>query len=101
MHRGIKYAPKEQKPLVDLMVTQALISRPFAGPPGIPADRLKVLRDAFEKSWKDPKLVADAAKMGRPIEFVGGEEVASIVKSALDQPKEVVDFLKEIIIMEK
>ena len=93
-------APKEQKPLVDLMVTQALISRPFAGPPGIPADRLKILRDAFEKSWKDPKLVADAAKMGRPIEFVGGEEVEGIIKSALNQPKEVIDFMKEIIIME-
>jgi tripartite-type tricarboxylate transporter receptor subunit TctC len=94
-------APKAQKPLVDLMVTQALISRPFAGPPGIPADRLKILRAAFEKSWKDPKLVADAKKMGRPIEFVGGEEVEAIIKSALDQPKEVVDFLKEIIIMEE
>ena len=93
-------APAGQKPLVDLMVTQALISRPFAGPPGIPADRLKVLRDAFEKSWKDPKLVADAEKMGRPIEFVNGKEVEEIVKSALDQPKEVIDFMKEIIIME-
>jgi tripartite-type tricarboxylate transporter receptor subunit TctC len=94
-------APKEQKALVDLMVTQALISRPFAGPPGIPAERLKILRDAFEKSWRDPKLVADAEKMGRPIEFVGGEEVADIIKSALDQPKEVVDFLKKIIVLEE
>ena len=94
-------APADQKALVDLMITQGLISRPFAGPPGIPEDRLQVLREAFEKSWKDPKMTADAERMGRPIEFVNGPEVAEIVNSALDQPAEVVAFMKEIIVPEE
>jgi tripartite-type tricarboxylate transporter receptor subunit TctC len=88
-------APPEQKPVVDLMVAQAMISRPYAGPPGIAPDRVKILRDAFEKAWNDPGLLADAQKMGRPIDFRDGATVEAIVKGALDQPEEVVQMLKE------
>lgn len=96
-----EYAPADQTPVVDLMVSQGLISRPYAGPPGIPPERVKILREAFEQAWRDPGLLADAKKMGRPIDFRSGETVAKIVKGALNQPASVVKMLKEATGMDK
>ena len=90
-----EYAPPEQKAVVDLMVAQGLISRPYAAPPDVSPERLKVLREAFEKAWSDPGMLADAQKMGRPVDLRNGDTVAKIVKGALNQPDEVVDMLKD------
>ncbi|MDF1553645.1 MAG: tripartite tricarboxylate transporter substrate binding protein [Deferrisomatales bacterium] len=90
-----EYAPPEQKAVVDLMVAQGLISRPYAAPPDVSPERLQVLREAFEKAWKDPEMLSHAEKMGRPIDFRGGETVAKIVQGALNQPAEVVAMLKD------
>jgi hypothetical protein len=38
------------------------IGRPFVAPPDLPADRLKMLRDAFDATMKDPDFAAEAAK---------------------------------------
>jgi hypothetical protein len=42
--------------------------RPLVTPPGAPADRLKILRDAFDKSASDPALLAAAEK--RRLEWI-------------------------------
>lgn len=55
----------------------------FAGPPGIPAARLAVLRAAFQKAVADSSTVAQANKEGDPIGFVSGASVATQVKAAI------------------
>jgi tripartite-type tricarboxylate transporter receptor subunit TctC len=91
-----EYVKKEYKNVADFMVSQALISRPFAGPPGIPEDRHNVLLEAFEKAWNDPELLAEAEKTNRPVTFFNGHEVAELVKNALNQPQDVIELLKEV-----
>lgn len=91
------YSRPEVEPLIDLMVSQALISRPFAATPGIPEERFAVLYEAFEKAWNDPELISEAERTGRPLEFLPGKEVSEIVKGAIEQPAHVVDLLKEIV----
>jgi tripartite-type tricarboxylate transporter receptor subunit TctC len=86
--------PPEYQDLVELMMSQILLGRPFAGPPDIPEDRLNILREAFEKTWRDPEVMKQAEKMGRPIDFVNAEETEAAVKNALNQPPEVMEFLK-------
>ena len=88
--------PEKTKPLANFMVSQGLITRPFAGPPDIPQDRLDILREAFEKSCKDPDLLADAEKMDLTIELITGEEVEQLVKDALNQPPELIELIKEL-----
>jgi hypothetical protein len=39
------------------------IGRPILGPPGIPPERVKILRRAFDAVMRDPAFLADAAKM--------------------------------------
>ncbi len=86
---------EEYKTLIDLLLFLVVFNRPYAGPPDIPADRIKILRDAFEKSWRDPELVKQAEKIGVPINYIGHTEAVKLVKSALKQPPAVVKLLKE------
>ncbi|MDF1593587.1 MAG: tripartite tricarboxylate transporter substrate-binding protein [Desulfobacterales bacterium] len=88
-------APKEYAGLVDLMLFMVRFNRPVAGPPGIPADRLKILQDAFKQACQDPELLEQAKKIDVPILFIGAEEGEKLVKNALNQPPEIVKLLKE------
>ena len=47
--------------------------RPWTAPPGMAADRIDILRDAWSNTLKDPELVAEAKKRSWPVEPVGGE----------------------------
>ena len=80
---------------VALIQSQGDIARLTAGPPGVPADRLAMLIEAYRKAMNDPDLQARAEKFGYPIEPAYGEEVAQIVARALRQPDEIVATLTE------
>ncbi|HWP35477.1 MAG TPA: tripartite tricarboxylate transporter substrate-binding protein [Thermodesulfobacteriota bacterium] len=67
-----------------------VIGRPYVAPPGTPADRLEILREAFAKVTRDPEAAAEAAKAKFELEYLPGEEAARIVREIFAQPEEVV-----------
>jgi tripartite-type tricarboxylate transporter receptor subunit TctC len=69
------------------------LGRPLFGPPGIPADRVKVMRAAFMKIMNDPDVLAEARTKGLEPSPVSGDEVESLVKD-LVQPPEVIQRMK-------
>jgi tripartite-type tricarboxylate transporter receptor subunit TctC len=71
--------------------------RPWTAPPGLPEDRLKILRQAWINTLKDPDLVAEAKKRNWPVEPVGGEELAALAKEVIAQPPEVIQRLKKLL----
>ncbi|MFM1814230.1 MAG: hypothetical protein RLZ98_925 [Pseudomonadota bacterium] len=73
------------------------VFRVFGGPPGIPADRLAALRDAFGKTMKDPEYIGKLAKAQKPHEPAVGEEVVALIQDALKQPPEAIALLKGIV----
>jgi tripartite-type tricarboxylate transporter receptor subunit TctC len=83
------------KTLVALIQSQGDIARLTAGPPGIPADRLAALRDAYRKALEDKELQAKAEKLERPVEPAYGDDVLNAIKEALNQAPETVALLKE------
>ena len=90
------YVKDEQgKRLLALLEALSDLGRLTAGPPGIPADVLKVLRDAHEKAVKDPELIAEATKVNIPVKFGSGEFVTQRIKEALTQTPETVALLKQ------
>ena len=90
------YVKDEQgKRLLALLEALSDLGRLTAGPPGIPADVLKVLRDAHEKAVKDPELIAEAMKVNIPVKFGSGEFVTERIKQALTQTPETVALLKQ------
>lgn len=88
-------AKPNAKALIALVKSQGDISRLTVGPPGIPADRLAALRDAFKKAMEDKEAQQKVAKLGRPLDPAIGEEVAAMVKQALNQSPETIALLKE------
>jgi len=86
---------KRYTPVVKLLNTLNVLARPFAGPPGIPADRLKMLRDAFYKSCNDPEFLAFAEKSGVPVDLTKGEEAMEMVEGILELDPDLVKLIKD------
>jgi tripartite-type tricarboxylate transporter receptor subunit TctC len=61
--------------LVKVLLSPDDMGRPFFGPAGIPADRVKQMREAFAKIMNDPDVVAEAQKKGLDPNFVSGDEL--------------------------
>jgi tripartite-type tricarboxylate transporter receptor subunit TctC len=85
----------EQRQAMDLMFSRDVLGRPFNAPPELPADRVQVLRSAFNAAVKDPALLADADKGKMEIELVTGEEVEGIIRKAYATPKPIVDRVRD------
>jgi tripartite-type tricarboxylate transporter receptor subunit TctC len=82
------------KPAIGFLVGMQDIGRPFAGPPGIPKDRLKILRTAFNKALADPQLKKFAKKAERPVGLVPAKEVTAWAKGMFELPPDVVKVIK-------
>ncbi|MCG6901249.1 MAG: hypothetical protein LJE68_01075 [Rhodobacter sp.] len=76
--------PAGQLKILDAWDGLSAVGRPVAAPPGVPADRLAFLRDAFSKSMTDPDFVAKAEDSGRDLAFADGERTGAIAKAATD-----------------
>ena len=63
----------------------------------MPAERIKVLRDAFAKTVSDPALVADAQKRKWDLEPSTGEELEATAKEIMVQPPEVIERMKRLL----
>lgn len=84
--------PQDKQALRLIFATQEM-GRPFAAPPGIPADRAGVLRKAFLSALKDPELMAEAAKQNLEIDAISGEEITKLLVELYETPKETVDLV--------
>lgn len=84
----------------DIALTKLALStnfgKPFTAPPGIPRDRVKILRTAFQKALTDPQAVAEARKLNMEIQMLTGEQVQRMAKDVLSMDKEVVNQLKKV-----
>jgi tripartite-type tricarboxylate transporter receptor subunit TctC len=65
------------------------LERPIGAPPGVPEERLRALREGFDRAMKDPALLADAEKTQLGIEPMTGAAIAAFVDDAYRAPAEV------------
>jgi tripartite-type tricarboxylate transporter receptor subunit TctC len=72
------------------------MGRPLFGPPGMPADRVKLLRDGFNKMMNDPELLADAKKKGLDVAPLSGEDVEALIKEAGVPSPDLIQRLKPL-----
>jgi tripartite-type tricarboxylate transporter receptor subunit TctC len=80
-------------------VSRQTMARPYVAPPGIPADRLRALRAAFDATMKDPAFLADAKRQELEVRPVSGAEAQVLIKDIYATPAEVVkltiDYMKD------
>ena len=60
------------------------VGRPVAAPPGVPADRLEFMQNAFDQVMNDPDFIAEAAESERDLLYASGAEMADLAKTATE-----------------
>ena len=80
----------DQRQILKLMLIGQAMARPFAAPPGIPADRKAALIAAFERTTKDPDFLAEAEKLNFEVNPVGADKLDALLAEAYATPKDVI-----------
>jgi len=97
--RLIDLAPNENaKKIFELMSEGSDIGRPMVTAPGVPADRVKALREAFAKTMEDPEFKAAAAKLDVDIEPTLGEDLQRLAEKMLTAPPSIIDQLNAAVL---
>ncbi|MGZ8445343.1 MAG: hypothetical protein ACXWXZ_18260, partial [Candidatus Binatia bacterium] len=73
-------------------------ARPLIAPPATPSDRVKILRDGYEKASKDPELLAEAKKLSIEIAPLRGEQLQKTAVGIIKQPAEVTEQIKKLFV---
>jgi tripartite-type tricarboxylate transporter receptor subunit TctC len=89
--------PAPTRALVTAILASGDLGRPFITPPGIPADRLKILRDGFRKTMADPAFLADVKARKLEVDPDFGEELEIIAREAVSQPRDIVERMKKLL----
>jgi tripartite-type tricarboxylate transporter receptor subunit TctC len=82
----------EQKAALKLIVARQSIARPFAAPPGIPPERARALREAFDATMKDPDFIAEAKAQSLDVDPVTGAEVETLIREVYASSPEAVQL---------
>jgi tripartite-type tricarboxylate transporter receptor subunit TctC len=80
----------EQRQIFKMIFARQTMGRPYAAPPGLPADRLAALRTAFMDTMTDKEFLDEAEQNKFEINAVNGEQLEALVKEVYRTPPEVV-----------
>jgi tripartite-type tricarboxylate transporter receptor subunit TctC len=80
----------EQRQILRFFSTDIVIGRPFVTSPGVPAERVALLRQAFDRMLKDPVFLADCKKSGIDIGPVAGTAIQKIVTEFMNTPAPII-----------
>jgi tripartite-type tricarboxylate transporter receptor subunit TctC len=92
-----KYAKSEDDTKVlHLVFDQSILGRPMLAPPGLPADRVKALRDGFIATLKDPQFLADAGKAQMEILPATAAEIDKLLATFYAYPPAIIRKAKQV-----
>jgi tripartite-type tricarboxylate transporter receptor subunit TctC len=93
-HPAFKHLPNvmdlanspENRQILGIVLSAQGLGRPFFAPPGVPADRVKALQDAFAATTKDPEFLIEAAAQKFDIEATSGPDMAAYINRLYATP---------------
>ena len=87
----------DDRKLMELYYAADEIGYPYAAPPGVPADRLKALQQAFRDTLNDPAFVADANLQKLDVHPISAEKVTKSISDSYAVPQSIVKRLQTIL----
>jgi tripartite-type tricarboxylate transporter receptor subunit TctC len=87
----------EDRQLLQYLYAGQDIGRPFVAPPDLPPDRLKVLRDAFNATMKDPDFAAEVKRHKFELEPEDGAHLTALIKNIYATPKPIIERVSNLI----
>jgi tripartite-type tricarboxylate transporter receptor subunit TctC len=88
----------EDRQVMELVYSQAVIGRPYVLPAGVPPERVAALRKAFMAALKDPALLAEAAKMKLDVEPISGDDAQTMVTQWFATPPNIIARAKKSLV---
>jgi hypothetical protein len=76
----------DERKVLEIILSPQEYSRPFAFPPGVPADRVRAVRDAFKQMMNDPEVKAEAEKIGLELSYLGPEQIDKLIDETFNAP---------------
>lgn len=89
--------PENIRQLAKILLSGNDVGRPFVGTPGIPSDRVQILREGLMKTVSDPELVAEAKRRIWDVTPASGEELEGVAREVITQPPAVIEQLKRLL----
>jgi tripartite-type tricarboxylate transporter receptor subunit TctC len=83
--------------LAKVILASGDFGRPIVAPPGVPADRIKALRDGFDKTLADPAFLAEAEKRRLEIDPTKWDEMEPLAKEVMLTPPDVVARMRKLL----
>ena len=90
-------ATPEDKAMFAFDVSGGEVGRSFLAPPGVPADRVALLRKAFDETMADPELLAEIEKAKLDFHPASGEKLRKIIADTADVPPAVVERMTALL----
>jgi tripartite-type tricarboxylate transporter receptor subunit TctC len=91
-------ANEEDRQVLELILIPQEMGRPFVAPPGVPAERLAILRRAFEATWNDPDYLAEAKRLQMEIEPMTGADMQALLERAYGRPQNIISRATALIL---
>jgi tripartite-type tricarboxylate transporter receptor subunit TctC len=88
---------EEQKLAIELLYAGQEIGRPFVAPPGLAPERLKMVRDAFDATMRDPQFADEARRNKFEVDPVSGDKLTALIQKIYATPKPIVERIGNLI----
>jgi tripartite-type tricarboxylate transporter receptor subunit TctC len=86
-----------ERQILNMVISRQVMGRPFVAPPGIPPDRARALRAAFDATLADKDFLAEAATRGLDVNPVSGAAVDKLIGKLYATPPDVIAETKQMI----
>ena len=87
----------EQREILDILSGDIAVGRPILTAPGVPADRVRALRKAFDDTMRDPQFIESAAKANMYLNPMAGEELQEIAGRIASPSPAVIEKVRDAI----
>ena len=87
----------EDRQIMEVVFAKYGMARPFFTAPGVPPDRLALLRRAFDATMSDPVVIAEAKKLGMEVSPVRGESVETLVMKMMATPDDLAARARDVL----
>jgi tripartite-type tricarboxylate transporter receptor subunit TctC len=88
---------EDDKKVMHLLYGTHALGRPISAPPGVSADRVKALRDAFNATMRDPMFLAEAGKQDMPIDPWTGDQTERVIVQFTSYPFAIYDRARRVL----
>jgi hypothetical protein len=94
---GVDIAPSARdRDIIAMLTASGQVGRPFIASSMVPAERVALLRTAFDATVKDPEFIADAAKIRMPVTPKSGAQALRTVEDIYATPDDIVQAARKI-----